>query len=589
MARKILTQTAASPGIAIGRVHLLAGLAPTIPHYWIPHATTAKEILRFQRAVTHAQDDLTRIRDRLCRFQSRDQRQILEMHLLLLQDEMLVQHTIDLIRDRAIGAEWALEKTLDYINAAMLGATEAYLRERRADVEQVGLRILRHLLGIADRTIKTVPYPATILIAADLSPAEVASLNRAHIKGLATARGGRTSHTAIIARSLEIPAILGLDAVVPLAREGELAILDADRGRLLLQPTRTEIAQYQRRQRRTTHGKRLYRRERDLPAETRDGVRVGLAANIEVADEIAHALTQGAESIGLFRSEYLFLNRADSPSEEEQLAQYRLALEQAAPRPVTIRTLDIGGDKIAAFTEYAVEANPALGLRGIRFCLRERALFMTQLRALYRASIYGPLRILVPMISDLEEWRAVTAIIAEVQQALTTARIPFDDRVPLGIMVEVPATVMLIDDFVRQVQFLSIGTNDLTQYALAADRGNEHVSYLYRAIHPAMLRMIHRIVTAARRYAIPVTLCGEMAADPMAVPFLVGLEVATLSMMPVSLPPVKHLIRSLSLVEQKAAVARALQAGTVAEVEAILRTVREPKLLTMGDEAPKTA
>lgn len=574
MARKILTQTAASSGIAIGRAHVLAGLAPVIPHYWIPHQAVAKEILRFQRAVAHAEDDLTRIRDRLCRFQSRDQRQILEMHLLLLQDEMLVQHTMDLIRDRAIGAEWALGKTLDYINAAMLGATEAYLRERRTDVEQVGLRILRHLLGIADRTIKTVPYPATILIAADLSPAEVASLNQAHVKGIATARGGHTSHTAIIARSLEIPAMLGIDAVVTAAREGELVILDAERGRLLLRPTRAEIAQYRQRQRRTTHGKRLYRQERALPAETRDGARVALAANIEVADEISHALAQGAESIGLFRSEYLFLNRVDTPSEEEQLAQYRLAVEASAPRPVTIRTLDIGGDKIAAFTEYAVEANPALGLRGIRFCLRERELFLTQLRALYQASIYGQLRILFPMISDLEEWRAILAIVADVQRALTTARIPFDPNVPLGIMVEVPATVMLIDDFARQVQFFSIGTNDLTQYALAADRGNEHVSYLYRSIHPAMLRMIHRVVAAARRQGIPVTLCGEMAADPLAVPFLVGLEVHTLSMMPVSLPPVKHLIRSLTLAEQKAAVARALQAGTVAEVEAIVRSLR---------------
>ncbi len=575
MPQTLITHRCASPGIAIGRAHLLATNQSEIPHYWIIDREIESEIGRFRAALDESREQLLAIRNRLCRFAVGEQRQILDAHILILQDELVVDQTIGLITTRAINAEWALEKIIGQIAATFANIHEPYLQARRDDVEQVGRRILHNLSGTENTPHPPPPYPATILFALDLSPAEVIAFPRRHVKGLVTARGGTTSHTAIIARSLELPAMLGADSAFATINEGDAVILDAETGQLLIGPTDEEIAVYRKQQLQTAKIQRAYSKERTLPAETTDGTRLMLAANLELLEEIPSAIEHGAERIGMYRTEYLFMNRQDLPSEEEQCAHYTQALQQMAPNSVTIRTFDVGGDNLVGFTTYRACANPALGLRAIRFCLRERALFKTQLRALYRASIHGPLRILFPMISALDELHQVRALTSEVHAELTAEKIPFDATVPQGIMIEVPSAVMLADQLAREVSFFCLGTNDLTQYTLAVDRGNDEVAYLAHSLHPAVLRMIHHTITAAKRHRIEVAVCGEMAGDPLCILALLGLDLNVLSMNSVSIPPVKRLIRKASVKNARQLAAALLRAATVTEVETLVGQAME--------------
>jgi phosphotransferase system enzyme I (PtsI) len=501
----------------------------------------------------------------------------------MLRDEHLVGATLRRIAEERINAEWALRKSVEDIKSALEAVEDDYFRERRSDVDFVGDRILRRLLGIEETT--TEFSSGSVVVAHDLSPADVALLYRARVAGLATDLGGGTSHTAILARSLGLPAVLGLGDVTQRVTNQMRAIVDGLRGAVILDPTAEELAQAKRRAKRWTATFAELDRNRDLPAVTPDGVRVALMANQELPEEVEPALHHGAEGIGLFRTEFLYLARPEPPLEEDHYQHARHILECLRGRPATFRTYDLGGDKLAG-PAVEREANPALGLRSIRLCLRERGMFKTQLRGLLRASVHGPMRILFPMISGVGELRQAKGVLDEAKAELKAERVEVA-AVPVGAMIEMPSAVLIADLLAKECEFLSIGTNDLTQYALATDRGNELVGYLYRPMHPAILRAIRAVVDAAHAARIPVTMCGELASDPLAVPLLLSLGMDELSMGAASIPRVKSALRSVSA-EQAKEVARAVfEVGTPEEVEGVLRAfmARACPTLVKIDEA----
>jgi len=415
----------------------------------------------------------------------------------------------------------------------------------------------------------------------DLSPAEVASIPKDKVKGFAMEAGGETSHTAIISRALEIAAIFGINGIFEDIEDGEMLILDGIKGILIASPSKKELEQYKSIQKRYQALERILLDEIDLPAETQDGFRIKIEANMELVEEIPSLLEHGAEGIGLYRTEYLFLNRLDEPSEEEQYENYVSVLKQLGDRPVTIRTIDLGGDKLTISQTYETQQNPALGLRAIRLCLREIPLFKTQLRALFRASTEGHLKILLPMISSIEELKQVRKIIKDVKRDLSTKKIPYRDSVPIGIMIEVPSAVFIARELARDCDFFSIGTNDLIQYGLAIDRCNEQVAHLYTPYHPAIIRMIKQTVDAAREAKIEVSVCGELAGDPLAITLMVGLGLNSLSMNPVSISRVKKLLRSITREQALMILEETLRLQSAEEIEKLLK--RKTSHLLPGD------
>lgn len=563
--------SATSPGIAIGRAHHLHNRGTPFARTWIKDQDVPDEIVRFRNAIQKSKEQLSHIQAKMCRYQGHDQIKIIESHRMFLQDDMLVATTIKNIEQSKINAEWALDKTLAQLKLSFLNVNEDYFRERRQDIDYVGRRVMDNLTGSPEVPLAELPAGRLILIAHDLSPAEVASLPKDRVMGFAMEIGGETSHSAIISRALEIPAIFGTKDIFEQIEDGETVILDGIKGLLIVAPNGRELAQYRDMQEKYMALEQILMQDIHLPAETKDGFRIKIEANMELVEEIPSLLQHGAEGIGLYRTEYLFLNRLDEPSEEEQYANYVAVLDDLKPRPVTIRTIDLGGDKLSLSQPYDAQANPALGLRAIRLCLREIPLFKTQLRALLRASTHGNLRILVPMISHFEEVLRVKKLIREVKKELASKGIAFKDDVPLGIMIEVPSAVFIANELAKEVDFFSIGTNDLIQYGLAIDRVNEHVSDLYNPFHPAILRMIQQTVAAAKKAGIEVALCGEMAGDPLAITLMIGLELDVLSMNPVSIPRVKKILRSVTKRQSAHLLREVMKLTTADEVERLLK------------------
>jgi len=562
---------AASPGIVIGRAHRLENRGSSFARTWIKDSDVDEETGRFKSAVQKAKEQLTHIQAKMCRFQGHDQIKIIESYRMFLQDDMLVATTLKHIVDFKINAEWALDKTLGHLKLSFLNVNEEYFRERQQDIDYVGRRLMDNLIGSPDLSFSELPEEDAILVVHDLSPAEVASLPKDRVKGFIMEGGGETSHSAIISRALEIPAIFGVSEIFDSVDDGEMLILDGIKGVLIASPTHKELEQYTNIQKKYLALEEILMRETDLPAETQDGFRLLIEANMEIVEEIPSLLQHGAEGIGLYRTEYLFLNRLEEPSEDEQYANYVTVLSSLAPRPVTIRTIDVGGDKLTISQAYEIQTNPALGLRAIRLCLREIPLFKTQLRALLRASVHGNLRILIPMISSLDELKQVKKILKEVKKDLEAAGIEYDRKVPLGIMIEVPSAVFMANELARECDFFSIGTNDLIQYGLAIDRVNEQVAHLYNPYHPAVLRMIKRAVDAAQRAGIDASICGELAGDPLAIPLMVGLKLKALSMNPISIPRVKKILRSITREQSEKLLKETLTKTTADEVEKYLR------------------
>ncbi len=538
---------AASPGIGVGRAQVMERHRLRVPRCHILPGTAEAEIDRLRQAVRQSLEQVNHIRERMARARKTDPAAIIQAQALMLQDEVLLGGTEDMIRRQAMCAEWALQETLARIRGEFDRLEDGYLRERRSDINFVGQRILRNLLGLQGETSAAVGG-LSVMVAHDLSPVDTAGLNRNRVVAFVTEAGGKTSHTTIIARSLELPAVVGAEGLLKQVGQGDRILVDGYRGEIWLHPAEAQVQEAIGRGENLRSCALRFMGEGKEPVETRDGHLVRLSANLEMVEEAAQALRQGAEGVGLFRTEYLFLRR-NPPGEGQQRHHYQTLLRRMQNRPVTIRTLDLGGDKRLPFLHSEPETNPALGLRSIRLSLRNRTLFLTQLRALLRASVHGNLRIMFPMISCLRELQEARAALEEAKEQLRHKGQPFQPDIKVGMMVEVPSAAVMADIFARQVDFFSVGTNDLVQYLLAADRQNEQVAYLFNPLHPSVLRMLHQVVRAARGAGIPVAICGEMAGDPLYLLVVLGLGFDEVSMNPIALPFARHLLRSARLQE----------------------------------------
>ncbi len=567
---KTLRGIGASPGIIQGRAFLVERYKVRLPQKRIPALQVEEEIKRFLRAIEEAKSQLREIKEKILDPQVRQHAFILDVHLMILDDQMLIENTVENIRKRKINSEWALDLTLEKLDAAFKTIEDEYLRERRNDLHYVAARIFRNLMGKKHDDITKIKGKV-IVVAHDLSPADTLQMQLNQVAGFVTDIGGKVSHTAILARSLGIPAVVGAEVATSLINGGDLLILDGENGEVVINPTEQMAETYLERQRRVKLLEREILKYAALPAVTRDGIRIHLQANIEMVGEIPSAKSHGAEGIGLYRTEILYLNRKDLPSEEEHYRTYRALAESISPGVSTIRTLDIGGDKFLSHYSQGNEMNPAMGLRAIRFSMKETDIFRTQLSGILRASAHGKLRILFPMISSIEEIRRAKTFLEEVKKDLLRSRIPFDRQIPVGAMIEIPSASITADLLAREVDFFSIGTNDLIQYALAVDRINEHVSYLYEPLHPAILRIIHHVVQSAHHAGIPVAICGEMAAEPAYVLVLLGLGLEEFSMNPIAIPKVKKMLRKVTVTEAKALTERLFQLTTATEIKRYVR------------------
>ncbi len=566
-----------TPQIIVGKAYLLDRGKIEAPARVLPEFQVPQEIDRFREAVEESKKQLQTAKEKLMEEDTAGLSYILDAHLLLLHDKNVIQNTIDTIEQSWINSEWALKINLDRVRKVFDSIDDDYLKSRKTDLDYIEQRILRNLMGKPTETLSQIKEEV-IVVAHDLSPADTAQMAKDKVTAFVTDMGGKTSHTAIMARSLEIPAVVGSETATQFIDTGDPLIVDGITGVVVVNPSPEIIQEYKERQRIRQRMERDLFQYRDLPPETLDGYRVRILANIELIDEIPSVLDHGAEGIGLYRTEYLYLNRKELPTEEEHFDAYRRVAEEIQPRPAFIRTLDIGGDKFISHLDLAEEMNPAMGLRAIRFSLKEVDIFKTQLRAMLRASAYGKVKILLPMISGVTEIRQVKKILSEVRLGLTAERIPFDSQIEIGIMIEVPSAVAIADILAKEVDFFSIGTNDLIQYTLAIDRVNESVTHLYEPLHPSILRLVREVVQAAHGQGIRVSMCGEMAGDPLYIPILLGLELDDLSMNPLSIFRVKKILRAYTFRECKELVQASLRLSTPEEIEDLVRTSLKQKL-----------
>jgi phosphotransferase system enzyme I (PtsI) len=546
MSEKIFNGIGASPGIVIGRVYLLDRRKVVVAGQRIEDVNVKSEVARFRKAVEVSKGQLEEIRKRYTRDLGKSHRYILDTHIMLLEDKMLVEGTVKRIKDARINSEGALRETIDAIAKKFDTIEDEYLRERKHDVEQVAERVLRNLTGKRQESLAEISEEV-VVIAHDLAPSDTLMMRKDKVLGFATEMGSRTSHTAIVARSMGIPAAAGLEKITASVRTGDVVILDGNHGTVIVDPDEETFLDYLRRQQRYKYFELELDKFRDLPAETLDGKLIHLQGNIELPEEVATVAKHGGAGIGLYRTEFLYLNRQHLPTEEQHFAAYRDVAERAAPNEVVIRTLDVGGDKLALPDQYEQEPNPALGLRAIRFCLQNRDIFRTQLRGIFRASAHGKIKILYPMISALPELQEIKRLMEEVRKELRAEGVPFDERLEIGVMIEIPSAALTADLLAPEVDFFSIGTNDLIQYTLAIDRTNEHVAFMYEPLEPAVLRLLQRVSHAAHEGKIGLAMCGEMAGDPLYAAILMGLGFEYLSMNVAAIPWVKKVVRSVRM------------------------------------------
>jgi phosphoenolpyruvate-protein phosphotransferase len=566
---RVLKGIPASGGVAIGKGFFLNRVLPRSVRSTVGREQVDEEVAAFQRAVARSREQILAIRDGV-EDASSEHHQILSVHLALLEDSMLVEQTVRTIRENQFAADWAFNKVLQDLLETFHRIEDPYLRERGHDLRQIGHRVLENLAGRPVDSVAAIRDPV-VIVAHDLSPADTAQILKSPVLGFATDVGSRTSHTAITARSLGIPAVVGVEGATEEYRSAETVIVDGEEGVVIFDPTEEAVREYRERRKAYAQRTRDLAKFARLPTVTRDGKTLLLLANIEFPEEADVALRSGAYGVGLYRTEFLFLNRKDLPSEEEHFQTYRKVAEKFVRHPVTIRTFDLGGDKFASQLELAEEMNPAMGLRAIRFCLKEKEIFKPQLRAILRASTYGKVRMMFPMISGVGELREAMAVVEEVRGELRRRRIPYDKEMPIGIMIEIPSAAIVADLLAREVGFFSIGTNDLIQYSLAIDRVNEHVSYLYEPLHPAILRLVRRVVEAGHDAGIPVAMCGEMAGEPLYSYALLGLGLDELSMNAAAIPRVKRILRKSVAYEAKEFAGALLLHATAAEIGRALR------------------
>ena len=565
----ILKGIAASSGIAIAKAYLLKEPDLSVEKRTVEDVDG--ELGRLDEAVRRSQKDLEMIREEVAENLGADKAAIFDAHLLVLNDPEMLTPIKDKIRTEKVNAESAVKETADMFIGMFEAMENEYMRERAADIRDVAKRILSHLLNVP------LPNPnlfkeEVIIVADDLTPSDTARLNRRFVKGFTTNIGGRTSHSAIMARSLEIPAVVGTKKATEEIQHGDLLIVDGISGEVHVNPDEELVAEYRRKQEAFVEQKMEWAKLVNEKTVTEDGHQVELAANIGTPDDLQGALKNGAEGIGLYRTEFLYMDRNELPSEDEQFEAYKAVLEGMNGKPVVVRTLDIGGDKHLPYLPLPEEMNPFLGLRAIRLCLERQDIFRTQLRALLRASVHGNLRIMFPMIATLEEFRSAKALLEEEKTKLLQEGRQVAEDIQVGIMVEIPATAVLADHFAKEVDFFSIGTNDLIQYTMAADRMNERVSYLYQPYNPVILRLIKNVIDAGHKENKWVGMCGEMAGDEKAIPILVGLGLDEFSMSASSILPSRSLIRRLNKKKMEQLAERVLRMSSSEEV---LKAVEE--------------
>lgn len=553
--------TGGSPGICIGKAYLVGKEGvDVVEKYFISEENLKKETKRFKKAVKKAKDELFSIIEQTPK-KLRPHDSILEAQMVLFKDKMLYGKTIKTIEKEMVNAEWALKKVVSNVKSMFDDMTDTYLQGRAADIIHVSDSIMQNLVGAEKVDIAAIGKQV-ILVAADLSPAETSQIQLEKIMGFVTDRGGKTSHTGIVARTLEIPAVLGLDNASRIIKNDDIIIVDGTEGKVIINPTDKTLIQYEERKDRYKAYKAGFTRDSHLPAETVDNVLFQVMGNIELPEEVVSVIDNGGDGIGLYRTEFQYFNRLDFPDEHELFDKYKDVVEVMAPRPVTIRTIDVNADKVISYASDSGETNPALGLRGIRYCLQKPDVFKTQLRAILRASAFGKVRVLFPMISCHDEVLHAKKILNQAADSLDKEGVDFDKNMEVGIMIEVPSAVILADVMAKDVDFFSIGTNDLIQYTLAVDRGNTQVAHLYQPLSPAIIRMIKHVADVARDHGLKISMCGEMAGDPVNMTILLGLGMDRFSVNPQSIPIIKSMIRLLNVKDARLFIKEVLKETT---------------------------
>ncbi len=580
MASFTLHGIAVSRGIAIGRAHLLAPAALDVKHYLISEEQVEAEVYRLQHAIVTVHKELQTIWNDLPKDSPAEIGAFIDVHALILSDPMISDQPLDIIRTRHYNAEWALVTQIDELSAQFDEVEDPYLRERKADIQQVGERVLKVLTGTAS-SLPVVSDPTAaqmIVVAHDISPADMLQFRDRAFSGFVTDVGGQNSHTAIVARSLDIPAAVGMYNASTLIAQDDWLIIDGDAGVVIVDPSPLVLTQYRERQAAQQRDKKKLGKLKKMPAITRDGIEVSLLANIEFPEDCVGALDAGAVGVGLFRSEFLFMGRVGHtnklPTEEEQFESYKRAVLAMKGRPVTIRTLDIGADKPLDAAEQTA-LNPALGLRAIRYCLAEPQLFLTQLRAILRASAYGPVKLLIPMLAHAFEIDQSLSLIDQAKAQLREAGHKFDAAIPIGAMIEIPAAALTLPLFIKRLDFLSVGTNDLIQYTLAIDRVDHEVAHLYNPLHPAVLHLLALTISTGAKAGIPVSVCGEMAGDPKWTRLLLGMGLREFSMHPTQLLAVKQEVLNSDLGKLKPKTAKILRTYETAAIDREMEQLRQ--------------
>ncbi|MEW9667878.1 phosphoenolpyruvate--protein phosphotransferase [Ammoniphilus sp. 3BR4] len=560
---------AASAGIAIGKAYLLE--SPDLSVNKKSVSDSEAEVARLTHAVEQAQQELEKIQEHALHKLGEDKAAIFAAHLLVLNDPELLDPVRENIRNEGVNAEFALSEVAKMFIAMFEQMDNEYMKERAADIRDVTNRVLAHLLNVTIPNLSLLSEEV-ILVAEDLTPSDTAQLNRDFVKGFVTNIGGRTSHSAIMARSMEIPAVVGTKTVTSVIQHGTKVIVDGLDGLVIVDPSDETLEQYELKKQAYEAQKAEWAKLLHEPTVTEDGEHVELAANIGTPEDVKGILDNGGEGVGLYRTEFLYMGRSQLPTEEEQYESYRTVLEKMGEKPVVVRTLDIGGDKELPYLNLPKEMNPFLGFRAIRLCLEEKEMFRTQLRALLRASVHGNLKIMFPMVATIEEFVEAKEMLMTEKKALIEQGISVADAIEVGIMVEIPSVAIIADQFAELVDFFSIGTNDLIQYTMAADRMNERVSYLYQPYHPAILRLIDHVIQAAHQKGKWVGMCGEMAGDPVAIPILLGLGLDEFSMSATSILPARSQIKKLSKQQMANYKDKILAMRTSEEVASFIKT-----------------
>ncbi len=572
----LLEGIAVSPGIAISKVFALRGEAVKIDPTIIRETEIAGEVEKFVQAVEKAKSELRTLQSRVEHRIGKENARIFDVHQLLLEDSVIIDETIGGIREEKKSADFAFYDIMQKYQSSLSESRQELFRSRISDLKDVKRRVIRHIQG--DRSAHLNRFEGSaVIVAVDLTPSDTVKLDRHKVMGFATDFGGRTSHVAIMARSMGVPAVVGLRNLSKAVSDGVRIIVDGNQGKVLIDPDEKTLGHYRKLQEKYLDVGRKLAGIRDLPSITLDGKEIELSANLEFADEAESARTHGARGVGLYRTDYVYLSRSELPTEDEQVGEYTKMATKIAPDSVIIRTMDLGGDKNPKSIVIPPEENPFLGWRAIRICLDRQDVFDVQLRAILRASVGGNVKILFPMISGLDELRQCKQALDRAKQELCKQKTPFDEDIECGVMIEVPSAALMADRIAEEVDFLSIGTNDLVQYVLAVDRGNERIAHLYQHLHPAVLRLIKQVINAGHQAGVWVGMCGEMASDPLAALILLGLDLDEFSVTPMAVPEIKKIIRSVDYQQAVRIANKALNFETASEVERFMNKVVRQK------------